>query len=135
MPIIDVYAVKGTFTDKSALLKDLTAAMMKWEHLPAIPFSFENTCGYIHDIDADSVSNAQGDSNYVRVQVLTPLGALGRVEQIGAVKEITELVVEAAGDPTLIGRTWVLITETPDGGWGIDGHALTNADIGAAIGA
>ena len=35
----------------------------------------------------------------------------------------------AAGDPTLTDRTWVQIVESPDGGWGIAGHANTNADI------
>jgi hypothetical protein len=29
-------------------------------------------------------------------------------------------------------RTWVLLTESPEGGWGIAGHANTNADIAAA---
>jgi hypothetical protein len=28
-------------------------------------------------------------------------------------------------------RTWVLITEAPEGGWGIQGHANTNAEITA----
>ena len=28
-------------------------------------------------------------------------------------------------------RTWVLITESPEGGWGINGHANTGADIAA----
>jgi hypothetical protein len=32
-------------------------------------------------------------------------------------------------DVTLAERTWVLITESPDGGWGINGHANTGADI------
>ena len=48
------------------------------------------------------------------------------------VKELTEIVVTAAGDPSLAERTWVLITESPEGGWGIDGHANTGADIVAA---
>jgi phenylpyruvate tautomerase PptA (4-oxalocrotonate tautomerase family) len=48
------------------------------------------------------------------------------------VKEMTEIVASAAGDPSLADRTWVLIHESPDGGWGIDGHAHTNADIAAA---
>jgi hypothetical protein len=29
-------------------------------------------------------------------------------------------------------RTWVLISESPEGGWGINGHANTAADIAAA---
>jgi hypothetical protein len=35
-------------------------------------------------------------------------------------------------DPGLVDRTWVLITEAPEGGWGIDGHANTGQDIVAA---
>ena len=48
------------------------------------------------------------------------------------VKQMTEIVVSAAGDPRFADRTWVLIHESPDGGWGIDGHAYTGADIAAA---
>lgn len=40
--------------------------------------------------------------------------------------------VVSAGDPTLADRIWVLITESPEGGWAIDGHANTGADIVAA---
>jgi phenylpyruvate tautomerase PptA (4-oxalocrotonate tautomerase family) len=48
------------------------------------------------------------------------------------VKEMTDIIAAAAGDPGVVERTWVLITEAPDGGWGIDGHAYTDADIGEA---
>jgi phenylpyruvate tautomerase PptA (4-oxalocrotonate tautomerase family) len=80
-------------------------------------------------LPGDSLSNVNGHSNYVRVQVLTPVGALDRAKQLGVVKELTEIVAAAAGDPTLMERTWVLITESPEGGWGIAGHANTQADI------
>jgi phenylpyruvate tautomerase PptA (4-oxalocrotonate tautomerase family) len=43
-----------------------------------------------------------------------------------------ELVANAAGDPSLRERTWVLLSESPEGGWGIGGHANTAADIAAA---
>jgi hypothetical protein len=29
----------------------------------------------------------------------------------------------------MISSTWVLIAESPEGGWGIDGHAYTSDDI------
>ncbi|MEP7104945.1 MAG: hypothetical protein ABI838_03760 [Chloroflexota bacterium] len=29
-------------------------------------------------------------------------------------------------------RTWVLLYESPDGGWGLAGHANTSADIASA---
>ena len=63
--------------------------------------------------------------------MLTPVGVLDRDKQLGVVKELTEIVAAAAGEPGCAERTWVLITESPEGGWGIAGHANTNADIAA----
>ena len=129
MPMIDVFATEGTFKDKHTLAQDLAKAVMRWERVPQIPLFFDNTAAFIHDLPADAISNAAGDSNYVRIQVLTPINVLDREKQLGVVKELTELAVAAAGDPGLANRTWVLITESPEGGWGIDGHANTSADI------
>lgn len=130
--MIDVYATAGTFKDRKALAQNLAAAVMRWEGVPTIPLFKDNTAAFVHDLPADSVSNVSGDSNYVRVQVLTPIGVLDRDKQLGVVKELTDLVASAAGDPALNERTWVLITESPEGGWGINGHANTGADIVAA---
>jgi len=127
--MIDVYSVTGTFKDKHALAKDLANAVMRWEQVPPISLFRNNTAAFIHDLPADSLSNAAGASNYVRVQVLTPVGVLDRAKQLGVVRELTDIVAAAAGDPTLTDRTWVLITESPEGGWGINGHANTGADI------
>jgi hypothetical protein len=55
--------------------------------------------------------NVDGDRNYVRVQVLTNSGALDRDKQIAVVRQLTDLVAKAAGDPSLTKRTWVLLTE------------------------
>jgi phenylpyruvate tautomerase PptA (4-oxalocrotonate tautomerase family) len=132
MPMVDVYATEGTFSDKHRLAQDLAKAVMRWEQVPEIPLFLDNTAAFIHDLPADAISNAAGESNYVRVQILTPLNVLDRDKQLGVVEELTEIVATAAGDPSLADRTWVLITESPEGGWGIDGHANTGADIVAA---
>jgi phenylpyruvate tautomerase PptA (4-oxalocrotonate tautomerase family) len=132
MPMIDVYAAAGTFSKKHALAKDLASAVMRWEKVPDLAMFRNNTAAFIHDLPAEAVSNVAGDSNYVRVQVLTPVGVLDRDKQLGVVRELTDIVAAAAGDPTLTERTWVLITESPEGGWGINGHANTGADIVAA---
>ena len=105
---------------------------MRWEAVPEIPLFADNTAAFIHDLPAEAISTAAGRSDYVRVQVLTPAGVLDRDKQLGVVKELTEIVARAAGDPTLAQRTWVLLTESPEGGWGIAGHANTQADIAAA---
>src|ERR1700731_4592614 len=129
MPMIDVYSAPDTFADKHTLAQDLANAVMRWEQVPPIALFSKNTAAFIHELPADSLSNAAGDSNYVRVQVLTPVGVLDRDKQLGVVKELTDIVAAAAGDPTLTERTWVLITESPEGGWGLQGHANTGADI------
>jgi phenylpyruvate tautomerase PptA (4-oxalocrotonate tautomerase family) len=132
MPMIDVKALAGTFADKPALIKSLTAAMMKWEKVPPLALFRQNTAAFVHELGADSLGNAVGDNNYIRVDVLTPAGVLDREKKLGVVKEMTEIVAAAAGDASVAERTWVLISESPDGGWGIDGHAYTNAEIAEA---
>jgi phenylpyruvate tautomerase PptA (4-oxalocrotonate tautomerase family) len=131
MPMIDVYADATVFSDKRQLAQDLACAVMRWEAVPDIPLFADNTAAFIHDLPADAISTASGRSEYVRVQVLTPAGVLDRDKQLGVVKELTEIVARAAGDPKLAQRTWVLLTESPEGGWGIAGHANTQADIAA----
>ena len=130
--MIDVYAAEGTFADKHTLAQSLAQAVMRWEQVPEIPLFSDNTAAFIHDLPAEAIANATGAGNYIRVQVLTPVGVLDRDKQLGVVKELTEIVAAAAGDPGYRERTWVLITESPEGGWGLGGHANTNADIVAA---
>src|SRR5271170_2732500 len=132
MPMIDAYAVTGTFADKHQLAVDLATAVMTVEQVPNIPMFRQNTAAFIHDLPADSLSNVDGDSNYVRVQVLTNSGALDRDKQLAVVRQLTDIIAKAAGDPALVGRTWVVLTEAPDGGWGLNGHANTNAELVAA---
>jgi phenylpyruvate tautomerase PptA (4-oxalocrotonate tautomerase family) len=132
MPMIDVYATAGTFTDTHQLATDLAAALMAIEQVPDIPMFRQNTAAFIHDLPAGSLSNVDGDSNYVRIQVLTNSGALDRGKQLAVVERLTSIAADAAGDPGLATRTWVLLTEAPDGGWGLAGHANTNEELVAA---
>jgi phenylpyruvate tautomerase PptA (4-oxalocrotonate tautomerase family) len=129
MPMTDVYAAAGTFADKHQLAVDLATAVMTVEQVPDIPMFRQNTAAFVHDLPADSLANVDGDTNYVRVQVLTNAGALDRDKQLAVVARLTEIIAAAAGDPTLAERTWVLLTEAPEGGWGLWGHAHTNAEL------
>ena len=133
MPMIDAYATAGTFADSRQLARDLAAAVMKIEQVPDIPMFRKNTAAFVHELPAGALANVDGDGNYVRVQVLTNAGALDRDKQLAVVSRLTEIIAAAAGDPTLADRTWVLLTEAPEGGWGLWGHAHTNAElVGAA---
>lgn len=129
MPMLDVYAPKGIFSDKHALAKELAETIMRWEKVPPIPFFTDNTAAFIHELEPEAFSTAGGSSNSVRVHVTTNAGALDREQQLGLVKDISALIAEATEDASLTGRTWVALTEAVPGGWGIGGHAYTNEEI------
>jgi len=132
MPMIDVYATAGTIKDRHQFAKDLAATLMAIEEVPDIPLFRQNTAAFIHELPAGDLSNVDGASTYVRVQVLTNAGALDRDKQIAVVSRFTSMVADAADDPTLLDRTWVLLTEAVPGGWGLGGHANTNDELVAA---
>ena len=132
MPMIDVYATAGTFPDQHRLATSLAAAVMAIEQVPDIPMFRQNTAAFVHELPAGSLSNVDGDSGYVRIQVLTNAGALDRGKQLAVVQRLTEIAAQEAADPGQATRTWVLLTEAPDGGWGLAGHASTNEELVAA---
>ena len=80
---------------------NLAATLMKIEQVPDIPMFRQNTAAFVHDLPHAALSNVEGDSNYVRVQVLTNAGALDRDKQLAVVRQFTDLVAAAAGDASL----------------------------------
>lgn len=129
MPMIDLYATEGTFQDPQALAQRLAEIVMRVEQVPDIPMFRTNTAAFVHELPAGAIRNVDGDSDHVRVQVLTNAGALDRDKQLAVVAQLTDAVADAAGDPSLSSRTWVLLTEAVEGGWGLWGTAHTNADL------
>ena len=132
MPMVDVFARTGTFADPHRLAIELATAIMTIEQVPDIPMFRKNTAAFVHELPADMLANVDGDTTYVRVQVLTNAGALNRDKQLAVVSQLTQIIARAAGDPALAERTWVLLTEAPNGGWGLKGHAHTNDELVAA---
>ncbi len=129
MPMIDIHAPAGTFADRHALAAAAAAAVMRIEGVPDIPMFRDNTAAFVRELPAAAISDVNGDSRHIRVQVLTNAGALDRDQQLAVVEQLTVLVADAAGDPTLARRTWVLLTEAAPGGWGLWGHAHTNEEL------
>ena len=132
MPMIDIYTTAGTFADIKKLSTDAATLVKSVEQVPDIPMFRQNTAALVHEMPAAAISNVDGDSSYVRVQVLTNAGALDRDRQIALVAQMTDLVAAAANDPELKTRTWVLLTEAAPGGWGLWGHAQTNEELVSA---
>jgi len=133
MPMIDIYATTGTFQDVHQLAMDAAAVVKSVEGVPDVAFFRKNTAAFVHELPKGALSNVDGDTDYVRIQVTTNSGALTqREKQIAVVRQLTELAARAASDPTLLYRTWVILAEAIEGGWGLKGHAHTNADLVSA---
>ncbi len=74
---------------------------------------------------------ATAEARTVRIQIVTPPGSLNRDGQKQIVKEATEIVARISGDATQPARTWVLLTEAVEGGWGMFGTAFGQEEFGA----
>src|SRR5260370_15568700 len=99
---------------------------------PPGPSPPNNTAAFIHRMDPKTVHTAATPSaRTVRVQVITPLAALTREGQKQLVKEITEIITKISGDPTQATRTWVILTEAAEGGWGLSGTAFGRQEFAA----
>jgi phenylpyruvate tautomerase PptA (4-oxalocrotonate tautomerase family) len=127
MPMIDVYAEANTFAPEalSELGKELTHAVLRAEGVAKPgPFHLNNTAFFTHIMQPGTIGTAAGDgARVVRVQIITPPNALTRAGQIQLTREVTDIVAKLSGDPIQAGRTWVLLSEAAEGGWGIAGTA------------
>jgi phenylpyruvate tautomerase PptA (4-oxalocrotonate tautomerase family) len=134
MPMIDIYAPAGLFPAGSerTLAEELTGALLRSYSAPRTPAFLDNTGAYLHVLPGEHVHTAgTGQARTVRVQVLNPAGVLDPDAQKGLVREMTEIVARVSGDPGQAERTWVLITQASEGGWGIAGTALGLEDLAA----
>lgn len=137
MPMIDVYAASDLFPEGSdrSLAAELTAALLRAEGVVTPgPTHLENTGAYIHRMPASAVHTAGTDeARTVRVQVVTPPAALSRDGQKKLVAEATQIVARISGDPSQAARTWVLLTEAAEGGWGIAGTAFGREEFATLL--
>ena len=75
MPMIDIFATAGTFTEPHQLAIDAATVVKNVKQVPDIPMFRKNTTAFVHELQVGAIANVNGESNYVRVQVLTNAGA------------------------------------------------------------
>ena len=133
MPMIDVYAPADLFpADADSPLGDeLTHAVLRAEGVAKPgPFHLDNTAAFIHRLPGAAISTASAASaRAVRVQIVTPPGSLNRDGQKQITGEATEIVAKYSTDDTV--RTWVILTEAAEGGWGLAGTAFGQEEFAA----
>lgn len=132
--MIDVYAPAGLLPAdrRRDLTARLTDALLRAEGHGVVEPYASNTGAFVHELPADAVATAAAHAApVVRVQVVTPPGALDREGQRAFVAEATRVVTEITGDPEQRTRTWVILNEAAEGGWGVTGVALGRAEFAA----
>jgi phenylpyruvate tautomerase PptA (4-oxalocrotonate tautomerase family) len=126
--MIDVYAPADIFPADAdeRLGHELTHAVLRAEGVAQPgPFHLDNTAAFIHRLPSSAISTASTPAaRSVRVQIVTPPGALDRAGQRQLTRDATDIVARAAGDSSLAARTWVILAEAAEGGWGIAGTAF-----------
>jgi phenylpyruvate tautomerase PptA (4-oxalocrotonate tautomerase family) len=133
MPMIDVYADSTLFPKESRKMLglDLTKAVLRAEGVaqPGM-FHLRNTAAFLHLMEEGTITTAAGDDlRNVRVQIITPPNTLSRPGQIQLVREISGIIAKHARDPSQAERTWVVLTEAAEGGWGIAGTAYGKSEF------
>ena len=133
--MIDVYTPSDLLPSGSdrRIGEELTRAILRAEGVSTPgPFHLENTAAFIHRMDPATLqSAAHAVARAIRVQIITPPGALTRSGQKQLVQEVTKILADIVGDPSQAARTWVLLTEAAEGGWGIAGTAYGREEFGA----
>lgn len=128
MPMIDVYLPNGLISESRdpGLVRELTLAVLRAEGVenPG-PFHLENTACFVHRLADERIGTAAAQAMAcVRVQIVTPPHALNREGQRQITREATDIIARAANDDAIRRRTWVILTEAAEGGWGIAGTAF-----------
>jgi hypothetical protein len=85
MPMIDIYATRGTFQDVHQLAIDAAAVVKGVEGVLDIPLFRKNTAAFVHEMRKGALSNVDGDTNYVRIHVTTNPGALAYIKRVARV--------------------------------------------------
>ena len=131
MPI-DVYAPEGTFPQErgTEVLRLLTECLLKWTDASDLPIARNNTVAYLHVLPHAYVVAGGTPSSIVRIDVKLPEVVLSTIERRrGFIADATEIVGAVSVGGRDVERTLITVSNAVDGGWGIGGRAITNAEL------
>jgi hypothetical protein len=130
--MIDIYAPAGTFTEAgvATLLQRVTESLLTWTDATEIPFVRRNAGAYFHALPPAHVTCDGKPDVVVRIAVTLPEVVLSTlVRRRGFIADATAITAALSVAAHTADRTWISVVSAVDGGWGVGGHALTNADI------
>jgi len=124
---------KGT---EKVAIKRITDAFLKWHGLSGNKVMTPNVTAHLNVLSKDQTfSGGEPLDDGVWIELRTPSFAFtDRKIQQGFFKEATDIIVELSGGKQPRHHIYSNVTHTVDGTWNINGSAMTNEEIGQAIG-
>lgn len=120
-------------TEKETFSK-LCEAMLKWHGLTGNAVMTPNVVGAINVVPRSGTFSGMTETPVAFIEWKVPSFAFATREiQIGYIAEATEIVHQASGRKQPKEHIWCNVVHAVDGGWGIGGEALTNAQLGERV--
>jgi hypothetical protein len=135
MPLALTYT-RGVLPEGSeaAAGKRITRAFLKWHGLTGNAVMTPNVTMHINALAPGSTLSGGEPVEGAWLECKTPSFALAdRRVQEGFFREATDIIEECAGGRLPRDRIFSNVVHTVDGTWNLDGRAMTNEELGAAI--
>ena len=112
----------------------LSEAMIKWHGLTGNAAMTPNIVGSVHVVPKGATFTGMQETDVAFIEWKVPSFAFTeRSVQLGYFEEATNIIHEMSGFRQPKDKIFINVVHAVDGAWNFDGHALTNAEIGAAV--
>jgi len=119
--------------EKEAVAR-ITDAMLKWHDLTGNKVMTPNVTAQVHILPRGATYSGGKEFAGAWVEWKTPSFAFASREiQKGFFKEATDIIHELSGGKQPRDHIYVNVVHAVDGAWNLDGVAMTNEELGAAI--
>ncbi len=112
----------------------ITEAMLKWHGLTGNKVMTPNVTAQVQILPKSATYSGGKEFSGAWVEWKTPSFAFNDREiQIGFFKDATDIIHELSGGKQPRDNIYVNVVHTVDGGWNLNGQAMTNQQLGEAI--
>ncbi|WAK04259.1 4-oxalocrotonate tautomerase [Methylobacter sp. YRD-M1] len=120
--------------EEKQAVAQITEAMLKWHGLAGNKVMTPNITATVHVLPKSATFSGGQEFSGAWVEWKTPSFAFtDREVQQGFFTEATDIIHELSGGKQPKDQIYVNVVHAVDGAWNMNGRAMTNTEIGAAI--
>ncbi len=109
----------------------LSEAMLKWHGLTGNKVMTPNVIGEVRVLPRDQTFSGMKETPIAVIGWKVPSFAFANREiQVGYFEEATNIIYEMSGGKQPKDHIFINVVHAVDGAWNLNGHAMTNAEIG-----